>query len=109
MITPIIIACAAVVLLMALSAAAWLLLSGGQHTPHASAHGPLHALLPAESIIRHEPSTIQERSIRDRELDEDAAAIAEEFRRVRRERYVAALRTDAAQYFGATSAKKSAS
>lgn len=48
-------------------------------------------------------------SLRDRQLDEDAAAIAGEFRRISNERYLDSLRSDAAAYFSApTTAKKSA-
>lgn len=52
-----------------------------------------------------------ERSLRDRELDEDAAAIAAEFRRARHAKYLAALRDDATELFAApsTSATQSAS
>lgn len=54
---------------------------------------------------------LEERSLRDRELDEDAAELANEFRRARRDRYLAALRQDASEYFAPSStaaAKKSA-
>lgn len=50
-------------------------------------------------------------SLREREIEEDAAAIASEFRRVRHEKYLTSLRADAAEYFGSASpaaAKKSA-
>lgn len=48
-------------------------------------------------------------SLRDRQLDEDAAAIAGEYRRISNERYLDSLRSDAAAYFSApTTAKKSA-
>jgi hypothetical protein len=48
-------------------------------------------------------------SLRDRQLDEEAAAIAGEYRRISNERYLDSLRSDAAAYFSApTTAKKSA-
>lgn len=48
-------------------------------------------------------------SLRNRQLDEDAAAIAGEYRRISNERYLDSLRADAAAYFGTpATANKSA-
>lgn len=52
-------------------------------------------LLPPSPVMQAR----DDRSLRERELDEDAAALAAEFRRAKRERYIAGLRADAAEYF----------
>lgn len=89
--------------LLLMAAAALLLLmrpSSGQQPAPVTAHAiPAPAPQPAEPL-RY--------SLRDRELDEDAAAIANEFRRARHERYLASLRDDAAAYFGPPAAGKKA-
>ena len=90
-----------VVLLLALAAVAM------PGKPSAAVAGIAHLAEP----LRPAAYDRDERSLRDRELDEDSAAIASEFRRARRERYLASLRADASEYFlsSTTSAKKSAS
>lgn len=50
-------------------------------------------------------------SLRAREIDEDADALAGEFRRAKHERYLTSLRSEAAEYFASATpatAKKSA-
>lgn len=79
------------VFLMLVAAAALFIMPKRAPEPAWTKLQPVH-----ESV---EPAALRAISLREQALDEDAALIAEEFRRVRREEYLDALRADAATYF----------
>lgn len=67
---------------------------------------PVPALVAEPMRQLHSPAVANcesapQQSLRSRQIDEDAAAIADEFRRARRDMHLAELRADAAEYFGA--------
>jgi hypothetical protein len=87
------------VLLIMLLIGALLLLPRKSDSPSAS-------LMPTLAAT-DEPQPLRAYSIREQSLNEDAEALAGEFKRVRYEAYLASLRADAAAAFGAKTAKSS--
>ena len=68
------------------------------------ADSPTASLLPTIAAS-YEPQPLRAFSIREQSLNEDADALAGEFKRVRYEAYLANLRADAAAAFGSVPSK----